>query len=1171
LAKIWSQVLRVERVGTEDNFFQLGGDSIRAAQVIARARAAMQSTFSIAAFFEKPTLGGLAESIDRIRSEAGLQGRPLRRAAKSEQLPLSFAQRSLWLFQQLEPENPAYNRPLAVRLTGPVQPQVLERCLNEIVRRHEVLRTRFLAADGEPMQAIFPPASSPLDVIDLGGLPHGERETEALRQAIDASQRPFDLARESLVRTRLFPLGERDHLLLFVTHHIVFDGWSERLLLEEILALYRAFFAGEAPSLPPLPIQYADYALWQQGQVDDPKFAEDLCYWKQRLEGAPQVLNLPADRPRPPVQTYRGARQTFSLPVLLSDRLRELSGREGCTLFMTLFAAFNVLLYRYTRQRDILVGVPVAGRNRIETEKLIGVFINILALRTQLSRDGTFRELLRQVREVALGAYSHQDMPFGRLVEALQPDRDLSRAPLFQVMFQFRNLPPGDVDVQGLEAQAVSLDIGASKFDLTLDIEDKKALACTLEYSTDLFDPATILRMQDHLRTLLEGIVVDPDQRLSDLPLLTEDERHRLLVEWNDTKSDYPGDKCVHQLFEDQVGRTPDAVAVIFEDKRITYRELDLRANQLARYLESLGVGPETRVGISVNAPLEMIVGLLGILKSGGAYVPLDPAYPRDRLAFMLEDAQIAVLISQRRLVDSLPPCKAKLVCLDSDREAIGRSNGESPRSKTDPENTAYVIYTSGSTGLPKAVAVLQKGLVNQILDASARYCLGRLDRRPQLTSLSFDVAAAEIFSTLASGAALVLRPGPWFDSYEDFLRFLEEGELTVVSLPTAYWHGWVAELSRSKSALPQTLRLVIVGTEQASAEHLDIWRNLAGGQASWCNAYGLTEATITSSVYGPVVGREGRRIDTIPIGRPIRNTQVYVLDDRLQLAPAGVPGELHIGGDGLARGYLNHSDLTAEKFIPNPFSVEPGSRLYKTNDVGRFLADGNIEFLGRIDDQVKIRGFRVEPGEIEVALGGHPAVRQAVVMAREDTPGDKRLTAYVVPELGQAPTISELRSFSQEKLPEYMVPSAFVFLGAMPLTPNGKVDRRSLPAPDLSRDGAATFVAHRTPIEEALVNIWREVLRLPTMGVQDNFFELGGHSLSAAQVVSRVNAFFQLALPLRVLFDKPTIERLAKVIVQNQLGAAREPEPGAISVEFESISEEEASRRLATEETKEK
>jgi amino acid adenylation domain-containing protein len=1122
---------------------------------------------SISAFFENPTLGRLAESLDRIRPEQDVLWPPLRAAIRSERLPLSFAQGPLWLFQQLEPGSAAYNRPVAVRLLGTVQPEILQRCLNEVVRRHEVLRTRFPAADGVPMQAIFPSAGLPLDVIDVGHFAEGEQEAGALRQAIEASQRPFDLARESLVRTRLFRLSERDHLLLFLTHHIVFDGWSERLLLNEILALYRDFAAGDPPSLAPLPIQYADYALWEQRQNADPKFDENLDYWKRQLEGAPAALNLPADRQRPPVQSYRGARQTFSLPVLLSDQLRELGRREDCTFFMTLFAAFNVLLYRYTGQGDIVVGVPVAGRNRIETEKLIGVFINVLALRMRLSGGASFRELLRRVREVALGAYSHQDLPFDRLVEALQPDRDLSRAPVFQVMFQFRNLPHSDGGIPRLEARPVAIDLGTSKFDLTLDIEDKRALACTLEYSADLFDAAAILRMQDHLRTLFEGVVANPDRPISDVPLLAEAERRRLSAEWNDTRSAYPRDKCVHQLFEDQVARTPDGIAVFFEDQRITYRELDQHANQIAQYLDGLGVGPEAKVAICADGSLDVIAALLGILKAGGAYVPLDPGYPPDRLAFMLEDAGVTVLLTQSHLVERIPRGKARLVCLDSDREIIGRESGSTPGSKTDPENSVYIIYTSGSTGLPKAVAVQHRGLVNQVLDASARYGLGPADRRPQLAALSFDVAAAEILSTLASGAALVLRPGPWFDSYESFVRFVEENLLTVVSLPTAYWHGWVAELARLKSALPRSLRLVIVGTEQASAEQFSRWRDLARDRASWCNAYGLTEASITSTVYGPLAGGKGDRIDRVPIGRPIRNTQVYVLDDSLQLAPAGVYGELHIGGDGLARGYLNRPDLTAEKFIPNPFSVEPGARLYKTGDVGRFLPDGNIELVGRTDDQVKIRGFRVEPGEIEVELGRHPAVREAVVIAREDIPGEKRLTAYVVPREGSDSTIGDLRAFLRQKLPEYMVPSAFMFLDGMPFTRSGKVDRRSLPAPDLSRDATATFVAHRNPIERALVEIWSEVLKLPEIGVQDNFFELGGHSLLAAMVLSRVNSSFRLELPLRVLFDQPTIERLATVIAKNYAGA-EQPEPDAVFVEPESSSNEEPSRRPATKET---
>ena len=1130
LTKIWTELLGLDRVGIHDNFFDLGGHSLMATQVLSRIRDDFQIELALAHFFETPTVAALADYIERARlPQDGAEVLRIQPASRDGQIPLSFAQERLWFLDQLVPGSSTYNMLSAYQLTGKLNVAALERSVNEIIRRHESWRTLFKAIDGKPQQIILPSLGIQIPVVDLRAITSAaERQSEVSRLLTAGAQRPFDLARGPLLRLTLLRLTEHEHLLLLVRHHIVYDGWCRGIIARELSVFYEAFAGGRQASLPDLPIQYADFAHWQRQWSQGEVLEEQISYWTKRLESV-AALQLPTDRPRPPVQTSHGARQYFVLSERLSAALRNLSNRCGVTLFMTLLGAYQTLLHRYTGKGDIVIGTAIAGRNRSELENLIGLFLNVLVLRTDFSGDPTFRALLDRVREVCLEAYAHQDVPFEKLVEELHPERTLSHNPLFQVTFSLQNTPRFPLVLDGLGVKELEVDAGITRFDLELFIEDvKSSLQGYVNYSTDLFDAVTIERMLGHMQTLLEGIVANPEQRLSELPLLTGAERHQLMAEWNDTQTRCPNDACIHQLFEAQVERTPEAVAAVFEEQQLTYLELNRRANRLAHYLRKLGVGPDVLVGLCMERSLEMVVSVLGILKAGGAYVPVDPEYPKERLAFMLEDSQAGVLLTKQALVEKFPRYPAHVLCLDSDWEAIAEESGENPARGVMAGNLAYVIYTSGSTGTPKGVLVPHRGLYGLAQEQTGILEVGPGSRVLQFSSLSFDASTFEIVMALATGATLCLGspdsllPGP------TLIRLLQDQGITIVTLPPSA----LAALPVEK--LP-ALRTITVAGEACSAELVTRW--VAGRR--FFNLYGPTEATIWATAAQLHDG-----IRTPPIGRPIANVQTYLLDPYLRLVPVGVPGELHIGGAGVARGYLNRPDLTAEKFIPNPFSDEPSARLYKTGDLARYLPDGNIEFLGRIDHQVKIRGFRIELGEIGTVLSQHPEVRETVVAAREDAPGDRRLVAYVVPNHEPAPSTSELRGFLKQKLPEYMLPSAFVFLNSLPLAPNGKVDRRSLPTPDRSRpDLKETFVAPRTLVEKVLAGIWSEVLAADKMSIQDNFFDLGGHSLKATQVASRVREAFRIELPVRNLFEAPTIADLAERI-ETILSAGHEPQP---------------------------
>jgi amino acid adenylation domain-containing protein len=911
--------------------------------------------------------------------------------------PTSFPQQLLWLLDQLEPGRAIYNLPGPVRLTGALDIAALEQSLNEIVRRHEALRTTFDEVDGTPVQVIAPGLELTLPVTDLCHLPAGEREAASRRLVTEEARKPFDLARGPLVRAELLRLGDQEHVLLLTMHHIVSDGWSLQVLNKELAALYEAFSAGRPSPLPGLPIQYVDFAHWQREWLQGEALEKQLAYWRAQLAGAPAVLELPTDRPRPAEQSFRGAQASVMLPASLTEALKAMGQREGATLFMTLLAAFQALLSRYTGHEDIVVGSPIANRTRTELEGLIGFIANLLALRTDLSGDPSFRELLGRVREVTLGAYAHQDLPFERLVGELQPERSLSHAPLFQVMLVLLNNPREVLRLPGLTLEPLEVDTGTAKFDLALFIwEEEGGLKVQSEYNTDLFDAATITRMLTAFQNLLRGVVVDPDQPLSALPLLTNTERHQLLVEWNKSHADYPN-RCIHELFEAQAARTPDAVALVFEDKQLTYRELNRRANQLAHYLRKRGVGPESLVGVCLERSLELVVGLLGILKAGGAYVPLDPGYPPERLAFMLEDAQVPWLLTEQRLWDKMnvgqDAILSHIVRLDADWEAIAEESEQNPASGVTADNLAYVIYTSGSTGRPKGVLGLHRGAVNRFAWMWDAYPFEAGEVCCQRTSLNFVDSVWEIWGPLLQGVRTVLVPDEALKDAEQLVQTLAAHHVTRIVLVPSLLRVILDTFADIRSRLPELKHWVTSG-EAISLELAQRFFE-ALPRSILINLYGSSEVSADVTCYD--TGRMSDQLSSVPIGRPLANTQIYLLDRYLNPSPIGVPGELHAGGAGLARGYLNRPELSAEKFIPSPFSEEPGARLYKTGDLARYLPDGNIEYLGRLDHQVKVRGYRIELGEIEAALRAHPAVQETVVMAREDEPGEARLVAYVV------------------------------------------------------------------------------------------------------------------------------------------------------------------------------
>jgi amino acid adenylation domain-containing protein len=1130
LVGIWAEVLKLAQVGIHDNFFDLGGHSLLATRLISRVRHAFQIEIPLRSLFESPTVAQFAERVeDAVRRGQGVDAPPMVPVDRSGELPLSFAQQRLWFLDQLEPGNAFYNIPTGVRLSGQLQVSALEAALTEVVRRHEALRTTFTMVDGDPCQLIGPPYPMTLAVTDLSGWAETEREDEARRLANAEGQQSFDLAQGPLLRARLLKLADEEHIVLLTMHHIVSDGWSMGLLIDELSKLYVAFVSGSESPLPELPIQYGDFAHWQQHWLQGEVLEQQMAYWREQLANAPAVLELPADRPRPVVQSFRGTTHSLAMSAELTESLKRLSRGEGVTLFMTLLAAFQTLLSRYTGQRGISVGTPIANRNRRETEPLIGFFVNTLVLHTEVRGAESFRQLLQRVREQTLGAYAHQDVPFEKLVEELQPERNLSTTPLFQVMFVYQNAETGGGDgaleLPGLQLRGLETESRTAKFELTLAMsEGKQGLGADFEYNTDLFNAETIERLAQHFERLLESIVADPEQSIAELEWLSAAEQQRLLVEWNETHADYPLDQTIHRLFEEQVARTPEQTALVCGESSLTYAELNQRANQLAHYLRELAVGPEVRVGVLMERSVEMVVSPLGVLKAGAAYVPLDASYPVARLEFMIADSGIRALLTQAKLKELVTtPAAVRQVCVDEDWAEIGtRETNNLTLPERSAEHVAYVIYTSGSTGTPKGVMMSHRALCNHMQWMQQQFPLTAADRVVQRTPFSFDASIWEFYAPLLNGATLVMHQAEKHTDPVHLIQTIRQHGVTMLQLVPSLLRVLLEE-PELKSC--DTLQRVFCGGEVLPEElQREFYARLA--TATLHNLYGPTEACIDATFR--VCGREHTR-ENATIGRPISNTQTYILDETLKPVAVGVPGQLYIAGAGLARGYLGRPELTAERFIPNPYATTAGARLYVTGDKARYLGGGEIEYLGRVDQQVKLRGFRIELGEIEARLNEQAGVRDAVVMVREDG-GQQQLVAYVVSAGETAPSSRELRSYLSERLPEYMVPAATVLLDELPLTANGKVNRRALPAPDATfLQSSSVFTAARTPVEEVLVGIWAEVLKLAQVSVHDNFFDLGGHSLLATRLMSRVRHAFQIEIPLRSLFESPTVAEFAE------------------------------------------
>jgi amino acid adenylation domain-containing protein len=1106
LAGLWCEVLGVERVGIDDSFFDLGGHSLLVTRVISRLRQTFGVDLPMRALFEAPTVAALArrveEARDRDRDHRGLELPPLRPAPRDGRgFPLSYAQGRLWLLERLEPGSAQYNMPQVLELRGALEPAALAAALAAIVRRHEVLRTRFAEADGEPVQIPEPAPPFVLPQVDLSALAGKERLEAAGRLATAEAMQPFDLSQPPLLRAVLLRLGGEEHRLLLTVHHIASDGWSQGILDRELAALYAAGVRREPSPLPAIPLQYGDFAAWQRSWLAGEALAGELAWWRERLAGVPDVLDLPTDRPRPAVRSSRGAHLATRLPAV---SLTGLARREGVTSFMVLLAVFETLLHRYTGQEGFLVGSPIANRTHAETEGLVGFFVNTLVLRADLAGSPGFRELLRRTREVTLEAYGHQDVPFEKLVEELRPERRLSHTPLFQVMLVTQTGGAGPAGLPGLAVRPLPVESGTAKFDLTLGLEEREGgLEAGVEYSTELFDAATIERLCRHFATLLGAVLDAPEQGIGELPLLTAGERHELLAAWNDTGRDFGFPGLVHEQVAEQARRHPEALAVAAGPRRLTYGELEARSNGLAHHLRSIGVGPESRVAVFMERTPERVVAILAVLKAGGAYVSLDPAHPRERLSFQIADAGAPVVLTQTALAGRLPELACPVISLDGDLPV----RGEAPPVEVLPESLAYVIYTSGSTGIPKGVEIPHRGLANLVAWHRVLYAVTPADRATQVANPAFDASVWEVWPYLTAGASLHIPEEAVRIAPEALARWLAAEAITLSFLPTP-----LAEALLEGELPPDlALRTLIVGGDR-------LHRGPAPGAAfRLTNHYGPSEASVVSTME-PV---EGAGVPSI--GRPIANLRAYVVDFRGEPVPLGVPGELCIAGAGLARGYLERPDLTAEAFVPDPFAATAGERMYRTGDLVRWRPEAKLEFLGRIDNQVKIRGLRIELGEIEAALAAHPKLREAAVLLREG-----RLVAYLSPQGLEA---EEIRTFLLASLPDYMVPAVFVALDALPLSANGKVDRRALAALPPPTAVPAAAEGARTPVEAALAGIWAELLGLDGIGVHDNFFELGGHSLLATRVVARVRSVLGVDLPLVRLFEAPTVAGLAALV----------------------------------------
>jgi len=1127
IAHVFSDVLNVKQVGALDNFFELGGHSLIATQIISRIRDRLSVELPLRDLFQSPTVEGLAAAAEKARLKAeGLEALPIVPVSRDQKLPLSFAQQRMWFLDQLEPGSPLYNIPNAVRMSGSLDIGALQASLNEIIRRHEILRTSIATVNGEAALHIENELKINIPLIDLSQLNEEERQKEISRLSQEEAAKPFRLDQAPLLRATLLKLKDDDYIFLFTMHHIVSDGWSTGVLIKEIVPLYSAFRENLPAPLPPLKIQYADFAHWQRHWLSGEVLEEHIEYWRKQLEGAPPYLELPTDRPRPAVQTFNGARKQFFLSKELTDKLKELTRSENATLFMTLLAAYQTLLYRYSGQDDISVGTPIAGRNRSEIEPLIGFFVNTLVMRSDLSGNITFRELLKRVSKTALGAFAHQDLPFEKLIDLLNIKRDVSRTPLFQTMFALQNIPKTKIEMPGLTLSQIAPDNPTSKFELTLEMAESHegVLSGVFEYNTDLFEPDTIERFIRHFERLLENIVRQPERPIPAIDFISEQEKQLLTSGWNATAVPFPQQTTFAALFSEQVRKTPQKIAVVFNGQQLTYQELNQQADQLAHFLLRQNFGPEKTAGIAMNRSVHMLVAVVAVFKSGGAYAPIDPNLPADRLTYILEDAGVHVLLTQQDLLEKFPEGRAAIVCLDADWPTIAKAPADEPPIEIHPKNLAYIIYTSGSTGKPKGTLIEHRSLTNYLhwINQSPFGAAGQ--SMPQITKLSFDASLKQLLAPLLRGDAVWLVDESALQEPVLLLKEMASKEQVHLNCVPTLWQAILDSAGQLNDGdWRQNLKALALGGEAINPELINrTQRELP--QVNIFNLYGPSEATANAS-FAPIVSAE-----EITIGKPIANTRYYILDNFLQPVPVGVPGQLFIGGAGLSRGYLNRPELTADAFIPDPFADEAGARMYKSGDLARFKADGNVEFLGRLDHQVKIRGFRVELGEIEAALAKHEAVTDCVVAARKDAPGVTRLAAYVIPQDGAKPTVTELRDYLKKHLPDYMVPSFFVMMEKFPLTSTGKLDRRALPEPaDMRPELGAEYTEPSTENEKILAEIWQTLLGIKRIGVNDNFFELGGDSILSIQVIARARQRGLQITPVQI-FKHQTIGELAAV-----------------------------------------
>ncbi|HHM5725388.1 TPA: amino acid adenylation domain-containing protein, partial [Pseudomonas aeruginosa] len=1125
VAAIWGELLGVERVGLTDNFFELGGHSLLATRLVSRIRQDLGIEVSLKSLFEQPVLQGFVESLGEKPAEVP----PITPVTREQPLPLSYAQERQWFLWQLEPESAAYHIPAALRLRGGLDVVALQRSFERLAQRHESLRTRFRQEGLRTVQVVDADGQLQVSRHNLANV-----DDASLRAAVEAEMaRPFDLRTDALLRISLFEVAPNDHVLVMVQHHIVSDGWSMQLMVEELVQLYAAYSQGREAALPALPIQYPDYAVWQREWMEAGERERQLAYWIGLLGGEQPVLELPFDRPRPAEQSFRGARLEFELGAERARRLKALAQRQGASTFMLLLASFQALLYRYSGQSDIRVGVPVANRNRVETERLIGFFVNTQVLKADIDGQMGFERLLHQVRQRSLEAQAHQDLPFEQLVEALQPERSLSHSPLFQVLFNYQaeRGEHGLPEVAGLSIEEQAWESHTAQFDLVLDTcESESDIWAALVYATDLFDASTAERLVRHWQNLLDAILAMPDARLGELDMLDREEREVIGQLWNRSDSGYPATPLVHQRVAERARMAPDAVAVIFDEEKLTYAELDSRANRLAHALIALGVGPEVRVAIAMQRSAEIMVAFLAVLKAGGAYVPLDIEYPRERLLYMMQDSRAHLLLTHSHLLELLPIPEG-LSCLSVDREEEWAGfPAHDPEVALHGDNLAYVIYTSGSTGMPKGVAVPHGPLIAHIVATGERYEMTPEDCELHFMSFAFDGSHEGWMHPLINGARVLIRDDSLWLPERTYAEMHRHG-VTVGVFPPVYLQQLAEHAARDGN--PPPVRVYCFGGDAVAQASYDLaWRALKPKYLF--NGYGPTETVVTPLLWKARAG-DACGAAYMPIGTLLGNRSGYILDGQLNLLPVGVAGELYLGGEGVARGYLERPALTAERFVPDPFGA-PGSRLYRSGDLTRGRADGVVDYLGRVDHQVKIRGFRIELGEIEARLREHPAVREAVVVAQPGAVG-QQLVGYVVaqepavadsPE-AQAECRAQLKTALRERLPEYMVPSHLLFLARMPLTPNGKLDRKGLPQPDASLL-QQVYVAPRSDLEQQVAGIWAEVLQLQQVGLDDNFFELGGHSLLAIQVTARMQSEVGVELPLAALFQTESLQAYAEL-----------------------------------------